>query len=106
MSGYLPEDHDCRTEKAVSTIEVQYVNRLIAYLDLLGLDGVGRYDSTHGGGRVEGTALDKCPWKCFSEHLKGWAGGGPTFDEDEGREESRLSGLVARDHPEQALPPF
>jgi hypothetical protein len=61
MSGYLPEDHDCRTEKTVSTISVQYVDRLIAYLDVLGLDGVGRYDSTRGVGRVEGTAVDKCP---------------------------------------------
>jgi hypothetical protein len=28
MSGYLLEDHDCRMEKTVSTIEVQYVGRL------------------------------------------------------------------------------
>jgi hypothetical protein len=61
MSGYLPEDHDCRMANTVSTIKVQYMDRLITYLDLLGLDGVGRYDSTRRGGRVEGTALDKCP---------------------------------------------
>ena len=56
MSGYFPEDHDYRTPETVSALGVQ-IWRWVAYLDLLGLDRVGCYDSTRGGRRVEGTAL-------------------------------------------------
>jgi hypothetical protein len=57
------------TSRPVSAPRNEYVNEL-AYIDLLGLDRVGRHDSTHGSGRVERTTVRKCPWECFSEHLE------------------------------------
>jgi hypothetical protein len=47
------------TSEPVSAPRNEYVDEL-TYLDLLGLDRVGRHDSTHGSGRVERTTVRKC----------------------------------------------
>jgi len=49
------------TRQHVSTTGVQYIDGLDTDLDLLGLDRVGRYDSTRGRGGMKGATLGKCP---------------------------------------------